>query len=382
MTYLHRNVALRFGAQRPQAAAGRQRGRMSISGTNILDENGNKWCMRGFVYGEVGLYNDGDCAYDASIGANCVRIMFRTGGGWSGSGNSYSFPNIDGESPGQWGNTLPSYIATVEAQLVAAKRAGLKTILAFDSNCGQNGNQSVDMAAYCDLNSDGTGDNFYTAAGATKRSQHITRIQIAVRKWYGLIDFIEPVVEPNPGATGNTQTDVDTLSRDVMLAVMKEDPDMIFILGGFSYQHGKIQDPIGNVTYPTSRIVLTCDLLDSVMSGAGYASAVQDMTRGRSHQGLPVICQQAGTQISSESGPVGSATDSVLLQAGLSLLRDPNGDGSEPSIGWTFWERVSKGPNQYGPWYDQSSDGTGRVLGSANRLNVLKAALTAPAIFA
>jgi len=192
------------------------------------------------------------------------------------------------------------------------------------------------------------------------------------------VDFLEPVVEPNPGATGNTQSDVNALTVDVMNSVLLEDPDMIFILGGFSYQHGKIQDPIDGRTYPTTNIVLTCDLLDNTMSvPATLTTAVNNMVLGRNKQGYPVICQQAGTLFSSEVAPVGGPSDSLLLAAGLEALRTASGG----SIGWTLWERVSKGVNQYGPWWDDSGVGTNRHLGSQNRLNVISAAFTAAPIY-
>jgi len=153
-------------------------GRMKVSGVNVLDENGNPWVMRGFVYGEVDLWNAGDSAVDKALGANCARIMCRTWGG-----GSYSEPNVDGELSGAWANTLPSYIATIETQIIAAKAAGLKVNLAFDSNCGQNGNQSPSMTTYCTLGAF-TGQNFYTPNGATKRAEHITRVRTQVL-WAG-----------------------------------------------------------------------------------------------------------------------------------------------------------------------------------------------------
>ncbi len=356
--------------------------RMSVSGGRIMDENGQPWCMRGFVYGEVGLYHNGDATEDVALGANCVRIMLRTWGGSVSTGNSYSFPNVDGEDSGAQGNTDAAYLAGVGEQLICAKRAGLKTILALDSNCGQNGNQDASMTTFCTIGFS-AGQNYYTAGGATKRAEHLERARFVSAEWKGLIDFIEFVVEPNPVATGGTRTDINQMAHDCMMVAIAEDPLLIPILGGTAYQHGHIQDPIGTIAYPTTSIVLTCDLLDNIMTGdpVAYAAAVQQMVDARTVQGLAVICQQAGTKMSSEAGAVGSSTDSLLLASGLALLRDPAGDGSEDSIGWTFWEKVSKGGNAYGPWYDSSSDGRNRILVSQNRLNVLTAALNAPPIF-
>lgn len=374
MTY--RQVSSRYNGHKPQASAGRRRGRMSVSGVNVLDENGNPWVMRGFVYGEVSLWNAVDSAEDAAMGANTARIMVRAWGG-----GSYTAPNLDGESVGLWGDTDQTYLANVEAQVVAAKRAGLKVILAFDSNCGQNGNQSLDMAAFCDLDASGVGDNFGTAAGATKRAQHKNRMRIFIRKLYGLVDFVEPLVEPNWGTTGGTQADVNAFYVEMMNAVMLEDPDIIFIVGGFSYQHGKVQDPFQQGTFwPTTNLVGTCDLLDNIMSdqaSGNYAAAVGDITFGRNKQGVPMVVQQAGTQFTSEVGAVGSATDSLLLASGLEALRTASGG----SIGWTCWEKVSKGSNQYGGWWDSTGIGANRRLASQNRVDTMKAAFKAAPIY-
>ena len=338
--------------------------------------------MRGFVYGEVGLYHNGDATEDVSMGANCVRIMLRTWGGSATTGNSYSFPNVDGEASGSPGNTDPTYLAGVGEQLISAKRAGLKTILALDSNCGQNGNQDSSMTTFCTIGFS-PGQNYYTTGGAAKRAEHLERVRFVTAEWLGLIDFIEFVVEPNPTTTGGGRTDINQMAHDCMVVAVGVDPLIIPILGGTAYQHGHIQDPIGTIAYPTTNLVLTCDLLDNIMSGdpVAYAAAVQQMVDARTAQNLPVICQQAGTKMSSEVGGAGSSTDSLKTASGLALLRDPAGDGSVDSIGWTFWEKVSKGANAYGPWYDSSSDGRNRILVSQNRVDVLTAALAAPPIF-
>lgn len=360
-------------------------GRMSVSGTNILDENGHKWCMRGFGYGEFGLTLLTDPAEDASLGANCVRMIVRAWGGGHLGQNSYSFPNVEGESVGAYGDWDPTYLANILAYAVAVKRAGLKLNVAFDSNCGQNGSQS-NYSTGCSL-FDGSAwqpaQNFWTTLGAAQKLPgHLNRIRMVIRTLRGLVDFCELLAEPNP--PGLTQLEVNNFYLQAMAVMLAEDPAVIPIVGGFLYSHGNSKDPFTQGTVWPCPVIATCNFLDSVMSqqaDSTYTTAVADLTSARSTKGVPVISQQVGTQYSSEVGAVGSSTDSLLLASGLAILRDPAGDGSIPSIGWTMWEKVSKTLQGYGPWNDTSNTGNARGILSQNRINTVSAAMRATPIF-
>jgi hypothetical protein len=370
-----------MGAQAWGSVA-RRKGKMDVSGHNILDEHGNPWVMRGFNYGHGEIWNPQDPYDDVAMGCNTVRIIPRRWG-------PYTLPTTNGEQAGAWGDWSPAYIAYIIAQVVTAKAAGLKVNLAFDSNCGQNGWQGypgdTSTYTYCSLSPDGVstspGQNYFTALGiAQKVPQFLNGIKILIRTLRGMVDFVEPLVEPNPSNTGNTQLDVNNLTVQVMNTVLAEDPDIIFILGGFSYQHGKTQDPLSQSTnFPSSRIVLTCDLLDNIMTqpDATYAAAVTDLVNARTQKNRPVVCQQAGTSSGANSGAGDDWTGSILADRLERLRTATNG-----SIGWTFWERVSKNPGSYGPWWDPG-DGSGRqwAANGQARLAVIQAALTAAPIY-
>lgn len=365
-----------MGAPRPSGQTLLTRGRMSRVGHNILDENGDPWIGRGYVYGQRELWNLSDSAEDLIAGANCVRIMIRAWGGGH-DGNSYSGYTQDAESVGDFGDFSTTYLAATKLHFLSAKAAGLKTILALDSNCGQSGNQDVATQGYCSLY-DGVdwqpGQNYFTALGkAQKRAHHVNRGLAILRVLHGLVDFVEFLVEPNPAITGGGQADTNELAVQCMNAWLPEDPNLIYILGGNTYQHGKIADAANQGTvFPTDQIVLTADLLNNSMitDDATWAAAVADFTSARSSTGYPVFCQQAGTQYSSDA-------DGSLMASRLNDLRLASGG----SIGWTMWEKVSKFPNSYGPWTDPG-DGSGRVVasGGALRRAVVEAAFTASRI--
>jgi hypothetical protein len=363
-----------LGGTRPMGQGVLARNRMRVSGHNILDGAGNPWVGRGYVYGQRELWNTGDSALDAAAGANFVRIMVRAWGGGHG-GSTYTGYTQDAENPGQFGDFDPTYLAGTKQHFLEAKAAGLRTILAFDSNCGQSGNQDAPTQGYCSL-FDGAvwqpGQNYFTALGkAQKVGYHVNRGRIVLRVLHGLVDFVEPLVEPNPLITGGSQADTNALVLQCMSSWLREDPNLIFILGGNTYQHGKSSDPITQgTTFPTSNIVLTCDFLDNSMStdDVTWASNLADLTSARSSTGYPVLCQQAGTQYSSDN-------DGSLLARRLDSLRTASGG----SISWTFWERVSKSIGSYGPWWDPTLDASGRGVanGGAARRAAIEAAFQA-----
>jgi hypothetical protein len=371
-----------FGRTRPLGPTLRDKGRMDVSGRNILDENGNPWIGRGYVYGQRELWNTGDSAADAAAGANIARIMVRAWGGGHG-GTTYTGFTKDAENIGQFGDFDPDYLVQTKRHFQEAKAAGLKTILALDSNCGQSGNQGMpgDTSVYgfCSLY-DGSawqgGQNYFTALGkAQKLPAHLNRGKMLLRLLHGLVDFIEPLVEPNPVATGGTQADTNALVVQCMNYWMAEDPDLIWILGGNTYQHGKISDPVSQGTiFPTQKIVLTADLLDNAMTvdDVTWAANVTDFTSTRAAANRPVFCQQAGTVVTSDA-------DGSILERRLADLQSANGG----SIGWTFWEKVSKNLNGYGPWADTTIDASHRVVanGGASRRAVIEAAFKAARVY-
>jgi hypothetical protein len=346
---------------KPYTTPGRRAGRMRRVGKNIVDENGNPWIGRGYVYGQRELWKPSDSADDAAAGANAVRLMVRAWGGGHG-GNTYTAPTMDAESIGSFGDMDPTYLAEVKLTFQRAKSAGLKTILAMDSNCGQNGNQDAATQGFCSLY-DGSvwqqGQNFYTTLGkAQKFPAHVNRGRLLLRALHGLVDIVEPLVEPNHLSVGLTQVATNAIYMACMNAWLLDDPDLIFMLGGNAYQHAKIDDPmLQGTVWPTSNIILTADALDNIMtqSDATWALAVKDFTDTRTSAGYPVFCQQAGTKLTSDA-------DSSLLGRRLDDLNSATGG----SIGWTMWEKISKGPNNYGPWNDPTlnaaRDGAGRVL--------------------
>lgn len=346
-----------LGRTHPTGQGVLSRGRLRRSGVNILDENGNPWIGRGYNYGHGELWSPLDPGADVTAGANCFRGVGRAWG-------DYTAPTMDGAQLGAFGDYAVSYLAYLKAQFIAARRAGLRTILALDSNCGQGNGDPT----YCTLSAT-PNQNFWTVLGAAQQlPAHINRGRIMLRVLHGLVDIVEPLVEPNPAS--NLQTDINAVYLQCMRAWLPEDPSIIFMLGGQSYQHGKIDNVMSvGTSWPTDQIMLTCDYLDNIMTSgsAQFTAAVGDATSARKTTGYPFFGQQCGTVYTSDA-------DGSLFASNIDQLRTASGG----SIGWTFWEKVSKNVNSYGPWFD-NSDGLGRLVasGGAARRAVVEAAFQA-----
>ncbi len=332
-------------------------GRMSVSGKNILDENGNPWVCRGVNIGQTELYLEGDMALIAALGFNCVRIVCRKWG-------TYGDSNYDSDSNGATVSSIQTaYFDRLVRRVIEAKAAGLKVDLAFDSNCGQF-ERTGD--AVCELGT-GSPQTLWTAGGATKRTQHRAQIRYYARTLLGLVDFYEPIVEPSPATTiptGVLKTDIQTFQNEVRTDVLAEDPAALFIIGGTSYYNNALAnwyraDWVGNTVW-------TCNELSNAMANTdpNWAADVANIVSFRSTAGVPVLIQQAGTTVGDDP------TNSILT----SRLNDLN-TASGGSIGWIYWEMVSKGAGGGYGWYTANVPNINdRTLNSGRRTALQTAA--------
>jgi len=324
-------------------------GRMTISGDQILDENGRPWVGRGFNEGHGELSNSNDAHEMAERGFNCVRIVPRFWGTWGGT-------ILDSEDDTQTSLVAATYLVYIRSRVIEAKQAGLKVILAFDTNCGQA--ERVGDAT-CAIGT-GSPQTLWTAGGATKRTQFK-----AVQRWYarmlrGLVDFYEPVVEPNPTTTiptGVVDDDVKLFQTEARNEILAEDPQALFIMGPApAYTSGRVFawfNPawVGNTVY-------TCNLLDNASSDpAGLPAKIANLTKLRSTYGAPVFVQQVGTLLSSDP------TNANLANV-LNLMNTASGG----PIGGTVWEWISPIATAYGPY---AGSQTSRTL-NADRMAVLQ----------
>ena len=328
-------------------------GRMTCSGRNILDENGNPFIIRGFVngYGEL-CDNATDPAEDLAMGANTVRIMCRAWG-------NYSLPILDGQQIGAPCNLSPAYLTYLVAQVVAYKALGFKVLLAFDSNCGQ-GDGDGNYCAVGGL----PGQNFWTINGSGELADYITMQRGVIRTLRGLVDMVEPIVEPNP--PDGSQIGVSAVQNEMRSAILLEDEDMLFVMGAFpAYENVNLDNVYNKALWGyQSNTILTCDELNNALTGGNFAADVANIVSVRHHQSIPVMIQQIGTESSSDP------TD-TLLDAGLGLCDN----AANGSIGYTVWDKVDRYSTSYGIYSDP---GSGRVL-KPNRKAVIASHFSAPA---
>lgn len=345
----------------PVAKIALTRNRMSVSGKNILDENGNPWVARGFNYGHGELGTDQDAAIVKALGGNGVRIIPREWGTYSGT----TVDSYDPTSPIS-GFVNIAYFAGVVKRVVQAKLQGLKVILAFDSNCGQT--ERVGDAT-CALGL-GSPQTFWTTGGLTRLSYHENAIRTYARTLRGLVDFWEPVVEPNPTTTiptGVIKTDVWTVQDTIRNIILSEDPAALFIIGGLSYTNNSLVNWYNSAWASQSNTIYTCDELSNAVTnggGAGMPNDVLNLTGFRTAAVAPVCVQQFGDTITDDP-------DGSLLASAANLLSTAAGG----SIGFWIWELVSTGSNSYGP---MSGSPGSRAINQA-RMDLMQSILRAPA---
>lgn len=319
----------KHGGPRPATSV-----RMSLSGTTIRDHLGNAFVPIGFNWGSNTYYSTADAAEDVSLGANCVRIIPR---GWG----DYSAKSPDGESVADTGHWDPDYITDIiDPQVFGAKAAGLKVILARDSNCGINCHQDV---AACTISGSPNQSYFNNA---TKKTHFLEMWDFLAERYYGFIDFYEPAVEPIADTTSVSTSELNDFQEEAMDRILVKDPGALFIIGGKAYQNnqvGGIYRGSWATDYP-NKIILTCNFLGGALS-SDFSGKLANLTSARTAAGVPALTQQLGINTSDD-------TDDAFTTAGFDGCR-------AAGIGVIYWEKVTTGIDSFGLWY---LSGSTRVL--------------------
>lgn len=321
--------------------------RMSISGQTILDTDGlTAFVPRGFVVGHGEMRRAGDEAAASAMGANIRRIGVRT---WGTYGQGFQENGESGTGPSYLD---PDYLAMTETQINATVAEGMKVLLFCDSNCGQG----LTGDAACTIS--GSADqNFWTANGATKRAQHISRGVFLASHFYGKIDFMEPIVEPQ--ATGSNQAALWAFYEEYMTAVLAVDPDMLFVVGAYpSYESNSINNAF-NPAWADSgspfyqKVIITGNFLNNLaMHPTNRVDRRNKVVTARNNHSCPALIQQVGTNTSDDP-------DDTNLETLFDLFDEASGG----PIGWTYWEEHSLFPGSYGITYltDTNNNSSARV---------------------
>jgi hypothetical protein len=210
----------------------------------------------------------------------------------------------------------------------------------------------------CTIGAD-TNQNYFN--NATKRAHFLAQWDFLAERYYGLIDFYEPAVEPINQVT-LPASDVNDLQEEAMDRILIKDPQALFIIGGKSYFNnvvGGIYRAAWATDYP-NKIILTCNFLGNALT-TDFAGKLENLTDARDADNVPVICQQLGIESSDDA-------DDSLTAAGFAGCLAEN-------VGVIYWEKVTPVEASFGLWY---MSGATRVL-KTQRYNTVVDAFAAAA---
>lgn len=291
--------------------------RLTISGTGFL-LNGQGWVPYGMSDGHHELTHVGDEALDAAMGATSLRTVVRTYGTY---GTGYQ---QDMQEEGQPGNLKPAYLAEIVRRLTAARAAGMRNGIANDSNKGQGAEAS------------GGNDFFSGSVEGNRQKALFIGVAVYLAENHGdLIDWFEPLVEPNSAVVANKEA-LWAFQEEFMTAVLAVAPHMLFAIGPRDYSAGNIANAINPAWLDSGspfygKVFMTCNFLSNLsMDEAQRVTRAASVATARTTSGVPAWINQIATHVADDP------TD-VNLDATMALLDASSGG----PIGLCYWERVS-----------------------------------------
>ncbi len=295
-------------------------GRLSVSGTHILDPSRHPIILRGYNWGEWGTVQPQDAADNVAQGANSVRIPLRWWGDWK--------PGVDSRNPSAPGHIDPAHLKILDQTIAEATSKHLWVVLFVDSNFGQG--------------AQGSTDNFWTDPAMKK--QFIEVWQFLVRRYLNnpYIGAWEILPEPRPN--GVSDAGVRAFYDSIIPYIRAIDARTPIVVGpNLAYN---LHHLTGAHTTVDRNIIYTGDyfIFDNPLD------RISDILDFEKQFNAPVWINQVG--IPSDK------TDSQ--SKARSVLSTFNADG----IGWAWWTyRVdATTPNTHGIWYRNPKDPTKWVL--------------------
>jgi hypothetical protein len=319
--------------------------RLSLSGDQILDPNGNAIQLRGFNWGNWGTAQPQDAADHVKQGANTVRLLLR----WWGN---YAVSTIDArlEGPDVVAHVDPAHIARLDTEIEWATSQGLWVDLVIDSNCGQNGMQDSDMTKYCDPNGQygSAGHNFWT--DPQMRQEFVELWQYVAARYKGKTRIAMYEILPEPFPPAASQADVTEFYKELIRAVRGVDDTTPFLIGATNAYN--IRDA-ENAYLPDAefkdKIIYTGDLFvhtnnDQQTNINDLSDRLQGLLKTRTDHNVPIFVQQTGAKS-------GEDPQQIYINAVLSLLRT----NSVPFTVWQYRDHTPD-PNGYGVNYPATAD--------------------------
>jgi len=297
---------------------------LTISGQTILRRSGRPFLAQGFCYGHAELIQRGDIAESRMMGANICRLVVRL---WGDYGVGFQEDWQDADLPG---HLRVCKLEMLRWQIEEARSCGLRILLAFDSDCGQGtGGEKC------------CGEDFFTPGGQAQLALFIETIQFLLTEFRGVVDFVEPLVEPRSAHA--TKESVWPVQEEIMRTALAVDPTLLFIIGAYpAYWPSALHDaydPTWAEGPLADKIILTADLLSDLVCGdpEHLAERLTSMTRVGAELNLPIIIQQVGSMSSGD--PDDSKLAAVLAQL------------AARGMGAIVWEHTSLYEGSYGVYW-------------------------------
>lgn len=340
---IRRRSLMRTALNGGGVAGGDLPARIVISGKDIF-VNGSKFMPKGMsegTWGKMKILTDPGLM--VTWGANHCRILIRGMGKYGGI-QPPSLGSVDSyrESAGAAGGYfLPENFAQFASEVQALVDAGIWVAIAYDTNCGQNGNQDSDMVTYCTFDGGGgarTGVNFFMTGDAdTARAQASVYIKERFKAgWRFLAAYFKNVpriiwYEVMPEPMGNDLGIYGDAGWDAVLTAfyveLMDEIDTVdgrtpFCIGPrIAYKVDNIDEaylPAG--TYPrfVNRVVYTGNIFFRVngteaQNKADWDSRLQSALDMRTARNVPVYINQCGVRYGNDIRE-GGARQNVYLK--------------------------------------------------------------------
>ena len=311
--------------------------RLSLSGSGFRLPDGTPVILRGMNEGTWGEMQAKDAATLKTNGANVVRLLIRWWGLYGGT-------DVESRSDPKPGHFDPAHVTRLLDEIRWCTDQGLWVVVAIDSNCGQNGLQSPEMAAYCDPSGAYPGGrNFWTDLSQRQLFKEAWIYLAGLLKGLPNIACYELLPEPLEGRDSSYGAEVSAFYQELMAAIEEGagDTRTPFLIGPRDAYNIKLCDE-AYIPDPRwkDRVVYTGNLFIHPKATQADTLADLDTRLGalaamQANRNVPVFIQQFGVR-------TGDDPDGFYLDAGLSRM-DAAGIGY---TGWQ-WRQNTPSPDEY-----------------------------------
>jgi hypothetical protein len=303
----------------------------------MLAPDGSAIMLRGINEGTWGQMRSGDAATIAANGANVVRVLIRWWGLYGGA-------DVESRADAAPGHFKPDHLAQFLQEIQWCIAAGLWVVPVIDSNCGQNGLQNADMAAYCDPSASYPGGhNFWTDLTQRQLFKDAWVYLAGILKNTSNIAFYELLPEPLEGRDSTHGAEVSAFYQELMAAIEDQagDKRTPFLVGARDAYNISLCDEayIGAPRW-ANRVVYTGNLF--IRTGktqaenlASLDSRLGALVSMKNTRMVPVFIQQFGIRSADDPG-------NFYLDAGLGRM-------NAAGVGYTGWQwrQNTSSPDEY-----------------------------------